>query len=209
MVRPTPQRPPIVSTSAAETIEALSARIATLEQTIIRQQVAISKSEQEQALVRLTYGDSASLRPSSRLLDGPPDPSDSSSADESARIGGPHALIDHNVQAAAAALAQLSLAPRAEYVGGGTILCAIHRLGDVDGYRVAYAPSTSMMSAITTPFFPGVHSFLSPIRGLIAGIPARPLLEEYIESFFAHRNWEFLIPENWVRGATRRDEELH
>lgn len=46
------------------------------------------------------------------------------------REDGPRALLDFNVQVAAVALAQLSLAPRTEYVGSGTVLCAIHKVSD-------------------------------------------------------------------------------
>lgn len=47
---------------------------------------------------------------------------------KAAAEGGPRALLDFKVQVAAVALAQLSLAPSAEYVGAGTVLCALHKV---------------------------------------------------------------------------------
>ncbi|EMD35144.1 hypothetical protein CERSUDRAFT_116619 [Gelatoporia subvermispora B] len=117
----------------------------------------------------------------------------------------PRALIDFDVQVAAVALAQLSLAPRNEYVGCGTILCALHRLGTVERWRFPYARSNPM----TNPFPEdvstlGPNALTSEIRRLVSQLPSRSRSETLLDAFFAERNWQFGLPEHWFRCACLR-----
>lgn len=137
VARPAPQKPPsisIASTGANATVEALSARIAVLEAALRKQagkdtaeasptppessEISANMPETNldaRSIVKPTASDSEAVdRQQSRWSD---------MEDEQ----GPRALIDYNVQVAAVALAQLSLAPRTEFVGSGTVLCAIHK----------------------------------------------------------------------------------
>ena len=136
VVRPTPQRPPTeaISVSANATIEALSARIAALEQALKQQQHGTVNGDDTPNPTGTPSG--------SQTPEFIPEPSAalSLSAGESNEVENeerPHALIDHDVQVAAVALAQLSLAPKAEYVGSGTVLCALHRVSPTTTFSVA------------------------------------------------------------------------
>ncbi|THH30295.1 hypothetical protein EUX98_g3885 [Antrodiella citrinella] len=111
---------------------------------------------------------------------------------------GPVALIDFDVQVAAVALAQLSLAPRTEYVGLGTVLCALHRLGDPDLCKLPYPHSTMMRARKRES---DEHPIVSPIRCLLAQLPARNEVEDLLNIFFTTRNMEFGISEVWFRSA--------
>jgi hypothetical protein len=131
VVRPTPQRPPsaALKASANATIEALSSRIAALEAALL-QQTGASLPENHDTSPNFS-GMSISSGPSSST-EGSPDPAEVSQTSclphgVKSEEDGPRALIDYNVQVAAVALAQLSLAPKAEYVGNGSVLSALHK----------------------------------------------------------------------------------
>ena len=111
---------------------------------------------------------------------------------------GPVALIDFDVQQAAVALAQLSLAPRTEYIGAGSVLCAIHRLGDPDLCRLPYPHSTMMRARKRDSDDPALAS---PIRYILTQLPPRAEVENLINIYFMTRNVEFGIPEAWFRAA--------
>lgn len=155
VVRPTPQRPPAeaINATANATIEALSARIAALEQSLFQQQNNSTNTSRDTS-------PSAAVTSSSHSPESiPVEPSEislSTIADEQTdkeNEDGPRALIDYDVQVAAVALAQLSLAPRTEYVGSGTVLCAIHKV----------SPSTVFFHArVLNPNFPSLET---PIHG--------------------------------------------
>ncbi|EKM52703.1 uncharacterized protein PHACADRAFT_261296 [Phanerochaete carnosa HHB-10118-sp] len=160
VVRPAPQRPPSAAISAAanaaaanSTIEALSARIAALEQALLQQQSCAQKDTND-----TTSHASSSLSPPASSSESTPDlghdftPSpgaaDPCSETENEDEDAPPALIDYDVQRAAVALAQLSLAPRTEYVGNGTVLCAIHKLGNPESWRFPH-PATMLTSPVS------------------------------------------------------------
>lgn len=231
VVRPTPQRPPIeaISATANATIEALSARIATLEQALTRQQHGATSGDDSSPNLTGTPSGSQTPEftpePSVELSLSAGEPSGTESEER------PHALINHDVQVAAVALAQLSLAPKAEYVGSGTVLCALHRLGDPDSSRFPH-PKTMLTSPVlvtaaevsnhhsraweilsdcTTglagtilPFSEGAGpsaAKVTPIRRLVAKLPPREQVEQLLDSFFTERNWQFGIPYSWFRSS--------
>ncbi|KAL6308936.1 hypothetical protein BKA93DRAFT_762530 [Sparassis latifolia] len=201
VVRPTPQRPPVMPSSAAsDTIQALSTRIAVLEQTLLRQNIQLSTGYDCNSPGNSTFDQ----QPSS--LDKPevPIPTGTGAAGGNADSEGPRALYDFNVQVAAVALAQLSLAPREEYIGAGTILCALHKLGEPETWRFPYSRSSSMTSPVSLSHSCGVHPFSAPMRGLLSGLPPRGHVDELLDAYFEGRNWEFGLPENWFRGACQK-----
>ncbi|OCH90853.1 hypothetical protein OBBRIDRAFT_887380 [Obba rivulosa] len=226
VARPTPQRPPVTFTDAAhDTIQALSARIAALEQTISRQNNALKEQAANLGSSSASSADypdteaaessgAASRRLSLDLsaFEGMPSGSGTSGSTPVTEES-PRALIDFDVQVAAVALAQLSLAPRTEYVGCGTILCALHRLGTVERWRFPYARSNPM----TNPFpedaaTPGRNALASELRTLVSQLPPRSVCESLLDGFFAERNWQFGLPEHWFRCSclrTWRHLEVH
>ena len=142
VARPAPQRPPEGAPVGGEdsgthqsTIAALSARIAALEQTILRQNALVqgaantaasgtcANTDATEQFMREfgLVGDAGSSSAQGDDLTGsgccPP-------PDDSAELS----RYDFEVQLAAIKMAQMSLAPQNEYIGGGTILCAIHKV---------------------------------------------------------------------------------
>ncbi|GJE92953.1 Zn(II)2Cys6 transcription factor [Phanerochaete sordida] len=228
VVRPTPQRPPTAAISAAanSTIETLSARIAALEQALLQQQQQNAARDTNDG----TSHSSSMSPPASSENEGTPDlahdfvsPPASLEAGAEDREGGeePRGPIDFKVQAAAVALAQLSLAPRTEYVGNGTVLCAIHKLGDPGSWRLPH-PATMLTSPVS-PIAPetaghdrrtweilselgGLDGLAgaSPIRRLVAKLPPRAVFDEILDAFFPERSWQFGIPERWFRAGCHR-----
>lgn len=204
VVRPIPQRPPVDATQSvpdAEKIQALSSRIAVLEQMLLGQNVALPTGQASSR--ESSSGSGNSLTQSSN----DPESLERQSARQNAMaapspdttIGGPHALYDFKVQAAAVALAQLSLAPRDEYVGGGTILCALHKMGDPETWRFPFSRSASVYAASSGSSQPDMHPMAVPMRALVANMPPRAIIYSLLDTFFAARNWEFGLPEGWVR----------
>ncbi|KAH9943764.1 hypothetical protein B0H21DRAFT_810161 [Amylocystis lapponica] len=202
VVRPAPQRPPALSTTAAaDTIQALSARIAVLEQTLVRQAATVSANPNDQ-------GNNAAGAnvPAFHDVEKSTSSSSSNASNRSSNslltaTGGPRALYDFNVQLAAVGLAQLSLAPREEYIGSGTLLCALHKLGNPDTYRFPYAPSSSTTTSVSLSRLVGMHSFVTPIQRLIASLPPRARTNQLLDAFFTHRNWQICIYEAWFRDS--------
>lgn len=138
VIRPTPQRPPIIPASTENaTIEALTSRIAALEQALLdtKNQIPAGEDERKDDAVPST----SHVSPVRSLIEHAPastSPPEQpvhaveavAKSSQPPRETGPRALLDYNVQAAALALAQLSLAPRTEYVGGGSLLYALHKV---------------------------------------------------------------------------------
>ncbi|KAI0354319.1 hypothetical protein OH77DRAFT_1405549 [Trametes cingulata] len=105
---------------------------------------------------------------------------------------------DYDVQSAAVALAQLSLAHDSEFVGAGTIPYALHKLGDP--YRMRWKVARSADSTtVREPFQPGNHPLSGPIQQLVASLPPRAVFDTLVDGYFQERNWEFGLPERWFR----------
>lgn len=134
MARPAPQRPPTLPTTAENsTIEALTARITALEEALKAQTGGTTVQGCGSAQAETNPQSPSSSRGSSDPSDTstvPPEPCrEWESVFSKAHCdNGPRALIDPDVQVAATALAQLSMAPRAEYIGGGTLVCALNKV---------------------------------------------------------------------------------
>ncbi|PCH43093.1 hypothetical protein WOLCODRAFT_103068 [Wolfiporia cocos MD-104 SS10] len=232
MARPTPQRPPgpaatptgRAGKASENTVEALSKRIAVLEQTILQQnlknsqrleghgQAAETAVHSHEPLLELTEQDAiASQDPNAcgvsekASLYSAGDVTTAQGNQDAPLdlrcVAGPRALYDYKVQAAAVALAQLSLAPREEYIGGGTILCALHKLGNPDTWRFPYSKSNLTTSPVSVPQSPRSHPLLAPVRALLANLPSRQRIAELVDAFFRYRNWELGLPETWFRNS--------
>ncbi|KAI0776760.1 hypothetical protein BD413DRAFT_610348 [Trametes elegans] len=119
-----------------------------------------------------------------------------SSVDEDEECALSH--YDYDVQSAAVALAQLSLAPQDEYIGTGTIPYALHKLGDP--YRAKWSVARSAdTTTVSEPFTPGNHPLSGPIQQLSASLPPQETVERLVDGYLAERNWQFGIPEQWFR----------
>ncbi|TCD67131.1 Oaf3p [Steccherinum ochraceum] len=201
----TKRRQALAAQAQNNTVEALLARVSDLEE-------ALRQKEKEQRTIpslstsTIGYpsrnGNSESGNASSPDEErwSSSDPSRSPTGSLKQSPDGPVALIDHDVQIAAVALAQLSLAPKTEYVGAGSVVCAIHGLGDPEVCTFSYASS---MTTRTRMKKPDDHPIVSPVRFLFAQLPPRHQVEELIDIFFLTRNVEFGISEAWFRAATQ------
>ncbi|KAJ3480371.1 hypothetical protein NLI96_g8396 [Meripilus lineatus] len=281
VVRPTPQRPPVISpepsaqvaaaaaASAEATIQTLTARVAALEKALAAKQVVeetnigigvdasgvssgsgspsnglngvngnggymhgegqrVEMCSEQTKKYLYPYPHLPVLLPPGLPLSAPCDSGHISRPPTDPTADGPRALIDFNVQVAAVALAQLSLAPRTEYIGAGTVLCAIHKLGDPESYKYPIPNSTSMTGHVsstttagsgsgsgsgaspasaTTTSTNGVHQdhpARSPIRELVSHLPPREEMDNLLSSFFATRNAEYGVSETWFRCAVAK-----
>ncbi|KAI8990423.1 hypothetical protein BD414DRAFT_521660 [Trametes punicea] len=110
---------------------------------------------------------------------------------------------DYDVQRVAVALAQLSLAPQDEYIGMGTIPHALSKLGDPYRAKWRYARSADT-TTVSEPFQPGNHPLSGPIQQRVAGLPPRNVAEALIDGYFAERNWQFGLPEQWFRRSCQQ-----
>jgi hypothetical protein len=136
VARPLPARPPITgisnhsspgdsnSSTSGDSVEQLSARIASLEKTVAAQNKLIQQAHLTPPYNHLDFPSQTSLN-----SDDPQniEPSDEVEHDKSAREP-----IGQEVQEAAMALAQLSLGNHhGEYFGRGTVVCALHEVGAI------------------------------------------------------------------------------
>ncbi|RPD63295.1 hypothetical protein L227DRAFT_561459 [Lentinus tigrinus ALCF2SS1-6] len=204
--RPAPQKPPEGAPVASHqsTIAALSARIAVLEQTILRQN-ALAQSPTEDAA-----GTSANPDLTEQLLreftssgDSPTTDDQGSSTTAQPSDSAELSRYDFEVQLAAIKMAQMSLAPQNEYIGGGTVLCAIHKLGDPENYRFPYARATTAFT-LNNAYLPGSNPLTEPIQKLLAALPPRETVAVLVDAFFAERGWQFGLPEGWFKNALSR-----
>lgn len=216
VVRPTPQRPPAqapTTVQAPGTVEALLARVAALEEALRQKEAEHPQSRASS--VSSSHPSEASTAgrvwstPEAEGREGSPASISSSHSPSSSqphelklleKKEGPVSFLDFDIQVAAVALAQLSLAPRTEYVGSGTVLNALHRLGDPDLCKLPYPHSTMMRMRKRES---DEHPIASPIRCLLAQLPPRNEVEELVEIFFCTRNVEVGISEVWFRSSMK------
>ncbi|KAI0830223.1 hypothetical protein BC628DRAFT_1408371 [Trametes gibbosa] len=223
-----PQGAPTIPTDPAQsTISALSARIASLEEIITRQNSQIKGLAGSAAGSSGVGTDTVESILSSAAYAAASSPSDASSSSQDVctpgsgpemsntylnnrGVGQVHdpsssddeecalSHYDYDIQCAAVALAQLSLAPEDEFIGSGTIPYALNKLGDPfrAKWKVARSANTT---TVCEPFQPGNHPLSGPIQQLVASLPPRTAVDTLVEGYFTERNWEFGIPEGWFR----------
>ncbi|KAF4620331.1 hypothetical protein D9613_000355 [Agrocybe pediades] len=114
-----------------------------------------------------------------------------------------HAIIDDGTYEATSTIAQLSLAHHGEFIGRGSLLCALHSMTSRTVARFLYAKSTDCISEYgdcTTRF--SKVSFVATVDDLLSHLPSMLVVETLTAAFFAEVNWRYAIPEAWFR-ATR------
>lgn len=133
---------------------------------------------------------------------------------------GANAIIDDGTYEATSTLAQLSLAHHGEFIGRGSLLCALHsvcstiplllllpdlRLSQMTSRKVArflYAKSTDCISEYeeSVARFSKIP-FTGTVSELLTHMPSAPVVETLTTAFFAEVNWRYAIPEAWFRAA--------
>lgn len=128
------------------------------------------------------------------------------------------------VYQAISTLARLSLGHHGEYIGRGSLICALHsvsltryhlltskclysyvfdQISTGSTSRFLYAKSTDS----TSVYRESTHGLLTNVliervEDLIRSIPPVAVTTTLLERFFAEENWRFGIPEEWFRAAT-------
>ncbi|KAF8638078.1 hypothetical protein AX16_010710 [Volvariella volvacea WC 439] len=118
----------------------------------------------------------------------------------------PNKLLNHEVYDRTSALAQLSLAHYGEYIGRGSVICALHSLCDGQTPRFLHAKSTIITShhEAHPPFSPVLSSLTPSLDQLLRSIPSPAVTSAIIQAYFDDINWRFGIPEQWFRQACQQ-----
>ncbi|KAG6844386.1 hypothetical protein H0H87_007290 [Tephrocybe sp. NHM501043] len=99
-------------------------------------------------------------------------------------------------------LARLSVGHHGEYIGRGSLICALHAISTGKTSRFLYAKSTDSTSAYRDPN-PGLMSnlLIARVENLIHSIPPVTITTALLKEYFTESNWRFGIPEDWFRTA--------
>ncbi|KAF8627808.1 hypothetical protein AX15_004233 [Amanita polypyramis BW_CC] len=204
VARPAPARPPyFASCTAAEneaTIRELQGRVRLLEEALSQQsRISISlkndDSPSPQATFTTTVDDKIALLEKSQSVPTIP------VVEKSSRKIAIEYTLDDTVYSITSFLAQLSLAHHGEFIGRGSLICALHNLSTKKIRRFLYAHSTDATYLKEQNLIePRAQSFSE----LLDRIPPESHAQRLIESFFRDVNWRFGIPENWFMRTYRQ-----
>ncbi|KAF8971071.1 hypothetical protein BDZ97DRAFT_1753416 [Flammula alnicola] len=122
--------------------------------------------------------------------------------DDEPQLGTPPFPLDEDAYEATSTLAQLSLAHHGEFIGRGSLICALHSMTAKTTPRFLYAKSTDAMSEYreSVQRFSNMP-FSVNIEELVPNLPSMLVVETLTSAFFADVNWRYGIPEDWFRGA--------
>ncbi|KDQ12516.1 hypothetical protein BOTBODRAFT_56781 [Botryobasidium botryosum FD-172 SS1] len=181
VARPAPARPPTQTPDhAAATIQELNSRLANLER-------ALAHSKERSS----STADSPPSGGSSPRSRGSPEPDNDTV---------PSSPLQKDVQDAAITLAQLSLANHGEYVGSGSIVCALYKLGNPENILFHYAKSTDGTTTHPSEPLPLAlpqNPLTASLRALVAGLPPRSVCDELVNNFFLYQQWCLGISKKW------------
>ncbi|KAJ7039188.1 hypothetical protein C8F04DRAFT_1255333 [Mycena alexandri] len=217
VARPTPARPPVVPASAgsSESIQQLSARIASLEQTVVAERLR-NRSHSDNLHDGLTV---SSPHSSSRGLSLPNDysphnsvvslqspssanspyssPEPYSQEDENDRLAA--TPLPDNVYQTVSSLTQQSIAHHGEFVGRGSSLSALYSISSKTAPRLPHVTSTEP-NMLFQSIPANDHPCPSVLR-LIQSLPPSPTVDRLCRAFFKDANWRFGIPEQWFHAT--------
>ncbi|KAJ7128969.1 hypothetical protein C8R43DRAFT_896857 [Mycena crocata] len=217
VARPTPARPPVVPTPGTSdaSIQQLSARIASLEQTVVAERLR-NRPRSDNHLDTLS---GSSPHSSSRGLSLPNDysPHHSVVSLQSPSSGNspysspePYSQEDENEHLAAtpladsvynavSTLAQQSLGHHGEYIGKGSSLSALYSISTKTAPRLPHVSSTEA-SVLFQSISPNEQTCPSILR-LIQSLPSNTTVAALCQVFFKDANWRFGIPEAWFHAT--------
>ncbi|KAJ7072571.1 hypothetical protein C8F01DRAFT_253018 [Mycena amicta] len=201
VARPTPARPPVIPGSAAEdTIQQLSARIASLEQTVVAERLRNStlsgSSPHSNSGLSLPIDFSphdsvVSLQSPSSGTSPYSSPEPYSQDDEEPFAATP---LPDNVYQTVATLAQHSVAHYGEFVGSGSLLSALYTISPKTMPRLPHVGSTQP-STLFSSLLPNDTS----LNRLIQALPPSSTVTSLCQIFFRDFNWRFGIPSVWFQ----------
>ncbi|KAL5528505.1 hypothetical protein ACEPAF_7641 [Sanghuangporus sanghuang] len=108
-------------------------------------------------------------------------------------------MLESEVKEAAIALAQLSVARHGEYLGTGSLVCALHRLNDHSESKLPLDKSSGLPFSSRNQYSSAIsNTFSSTLYSLISNFPLQSRCDELIEAFFEHDNWRYGIPKTII-----------
>ncbi|KAF9462402.1 hypothetical protein BDZ94DRAFT_726218 [Collybia nuda] len=212
LARPTPARPPnpaILAQDHDATVAGLIARIAHLEKALEEKKVAEMKIETMSDIFVDSPCGSSTLASTASTS---PDPEAAQycgerspelpEEDELEPALVPLCLLEQGTYSTTSSLAQLCLGHHGEYIGRGSLICALHCISTGKKARFLYAKSTDVIS----PYRDTVQGFTPDliagrIEDLIRNIPPMSVTAALAQAFFNDNNWRFGIPEKWFHEA--------
>ncbi|KAH0588706.1 hypothetical protein H2248_004512 [Termitomyces sp. 'cryptogamus'] len=221
LARPTPARPPnsLTSPSSEHTIEILRAKVARLEKALAEKTndktFIKAKIEPITDLVLPTSPAGSStvgtsietislyVSPGPDLQTMHPLPSAKLRGDNDVESPPkPLTYLPPLVYNSTSALAGLSIGHHGEYIGRGSLICALHAISTGETSRFLYAKSTDSTS-VYRDTKPGIISnlLIARVEDLIHDIPSTVIAAALLKAFFAECNWRFGIPEEWFSNA--------
>ncbi|PPQ98399.1 hypothetical protein CVT24_004078 [Panaeolus cyanescens] len=112
------------------------------------------------------------------------------------------APLDELSYEAMSAHAHLALGHHGEFIGRGSLVCALHSVTSGTGPRFMYAKSTDAVSGFRDTVQPfSAIPLATTIEQLIAYLPSMLVVESLTNAFMTECNWRYGIPERWFRGA--------
>ncbi|KAJ6497794.1 hypothetical protein C8R45DRAFT_139640 [Mycena sanguinolenta] len=226
VARPTPARPPVVpSPESSNSIQQLSARIASLEKAVVAERsrnrsrsdnsLAVSSPHSSSRGLSLpndySPGNSVVSLQSPSTANSPySSPEPYSQEDENERLAAPH--LSDSVYQTVSSLAQQSLAHHGEYIGRGSSLSALYSVAMSCPIFLTRLIPAIQISSREAPRLPHVVStepsvlFQSAppndqpspsILRLIQSLPTSSVVASLCQVFFKDANWRFGIPEQW------------
>ncbi|KAJ7502869.1 hypothetical protein B0H11DRAFT_2360274, partial [Mycena galericulata] len=212
VARPTPARPPVVPAAGTNdaNIQLLSARIASLEQTVIAERLRnrprsdnfLSGSSPRSSSGGLSLSNDYSPRNSVVSLQSPSSgnspyssPEPYPQEEESERLATVVNPLPDSVYHTVSSLTQQSIAHHGEYIGGGSSLSALYSISSKAAPRLPHVTSTE--SSVLFQFVPSNDPASASILRVIKTLPSSSTVTALCEAFFKGVNWRFGIPEQW------------
>ncbi|KAJ7076900.1 hypothetical protein B0H15DRAFT_575846 [Mycena belliarum] len=211
VARPTPARPPVVpapGTSDAS-IQQLSARIASLEQTVVNERLRnrlatdyhldapSGSSPRDPPNKYSPRNSSVSLQSTSSANSPYSSPEPYSQDDDGETLT--TTPISDRVYHVVASLIQQSMAHRGEYIGEGSSLSALYSITSRTAPRLPHVTSTEN-SVLFQSLPPNNQPCPSTLR-LIESLPPSSTVAALSQSFFKNANWRFGIPVEWFNST--------
>lgn len=103
----------------------------------------------------------------------------------------------------ASTIAHLCLAHHGEYIGRGSLICALHSITNRSSPRFIYAKSTDSIfqgRGDMERFSPLPYASHT-VQQLILKLPNKPTFDALVESYFFNLNWRYGLPQNWFNRA--------
>ncbi|KAK7057471.1 hypothetical protein R3P38DRAFT_1175690 [Favolaschia claudopus] len=209
VARPTPARPPVMPSSGKpDSIQELSARIASLEKSVVAERLRNSRNQYDptaassshSSRLGLPHLDQYSPALSAASLQSPSSenspyssPEPCSQDDEGESLALP--FLSNDVHRTVSSLMQHLISQPGEYIGRGSSLSALYSISSREDPQLHHVSSTDP-AVLFQPLLPDEQPSSSVLR-LIQSLPSSATVASLCQSFFKDVNWCYGIPEQW------------